>query len=219
MPVGPVLIDRLLQPLIRAPFVWITTQTLAALGEAHPRRGAGFNPTFYFNLGSGVGGGWWWTANLPRASAWRNRFGHLRLDRAGTTVESRCSGWGRTKKIRDLTARAPTASLPARRQLDRRAARHLAARWRRAIPTAKHSEGNREDWPLRWGTSFNCCTPRSLCWVAVWRRLANRCGRPLHAPCRATSWKPFSRLRRFAWRNWGRMPCPSAPWNERVSWR
>ena len=38
-------------------------------------------------------------------------FGHLRLDRAGTTVESRCSGWVVDKKLRNLTARTPDSQL------------------------------------------------------------------------------------------------------------
>ena len=101
-----------LQPLIRAPVVVDNDANLAALGEAIHGAGAGFNPTFYFNLGSGVGGGLVVDGNiyhgLPPGEI---EFGHLRLDRAGTTVESRCSGWAADKKIRDLTARTPDSQL------------------------------------------------------------------------------------------------------------
>lgn len=73
----------------------------AALGEAVLGAGADADPVFYFNLGSGVGGGLVIGRNvyhgLPPGEA---EFGHLRLDRAGATVESRCSGWAIDRQIR-----------------------------------------------------------------------------------------------------------------------
>lgn len=118
-----------LQPLVHAPVVVDNDANLAALGEAAHGAGAGFNPTFYFNLGSGVGGGLVVDGNIYHGlPPGETEFGHLRLDRTGTTVESRCSGWAVDKKIRDLNARAPDSQLA--RRVGRSSggeARHLAA--------------------------------------------------------------------------------------------
>lgn len=74
---------------------------LAALAEATHGAGAGQSPLFYFNLGSGVGGGIVIGGRIyhgqPPGEA---EFGHLGLDRSGATVESRCSGWAIDRRIR-----------------------------------------------------------------------------------------------------------------------
>jgi len=76
---------------------------LAALAEATCGAGAGLSRVFYFNLGSGVGGGFVIDGTLyhgrPPGEA---EFGHLRLERSGATVESRCSGWAVDAEIRKL---------------------------------------------------------------------------------------------------------------------
>ena len=41
-------------------------------------------------------------------------FGHLRLDRDGTTVEERCSGWAVDRRLRALAASAPDGKLAHR---------------------------------------------------------------------------------------------------------
>ena len=75
----------------------------AALGEAARGAGAGFNPVFYVTLGSGVGGGLAVDGRVYHgAKPGEAEIGHLRLDRAGTIVEHRCSGWAVDKKIRAL---------------------------------------------------------------------------------------------------------------------
>lgn len=77
----------------------------ATLAEATRGAGAGRNPVFYFNLGSGVGGGLVMDGRIyhghPPGEA---EFGHLRLDRTGVTVEDRCSGWAVDARIRQLKA-------------------------------------------------------------------------------------------------------------------
>lgn len=101
---------------------------MAALGEATHGAGAGFNPVFYFNLGSGVGGGLVMNQRIYHGTTpGEIEFGHLRLDRTGTTLESKCSGWAVDKEIRRLTAEAPDsllAKLTARSNGGE--ARHLA---------------------------------------------------------------------------------------------
>ena len=73
---------------------------VAALGEAFADPDS--SPLFYFNLGSGVGGG---LAIGQRIYHGRPpgecEFGHVRLDRRGATVESRCSGWAVDARIRE----------------------------------------------------------------------------------------------------------------------
>src|SRR5262252_413372 len=66
---------------------------VAALGEAKRGAGVGFNPVFYVTLGSGVGGGLVVDGKIYHgATPGESEIGHVRLDRVGTTVESRCSG-------------------------------------------------------------------------------------------------------------------------------
>lgn len=74
-----------------------------ALGEATRGAGAGYDPVFYVTLGSGVGGGLVAGGSIYHGAApGEAEFGHLRLDRSGATVESRCSGWAIDRRIREL---------------------------------------------------------------------------------------------------------------------
>jgi glucokinase len=90
---------------------------VAALGEAARGAGAGSDPVFYAALGSGAGGGLVSRGDVyPGAPPGEAEFGHLRLDRDGNTVESRCSGWAVDARIRRLAeggARGPLASAAA----------------------------------------------------------------------------------------------------------
>ena len=84
--------------------VWIDNDgNVAALGEARCGAGQGGDPVFYVTLGSGVGGGLVVAGNIFHgARPGEAEIGHLRLDRAGTIVESRCSGWAVDARIREL---------------------------------------------------------------------------------------------------------------------
>jgi glucokinase len=78
---------------------------VAALGEATRGAGASFNPVFYVTLGSGVGGGLVADGRIYHgATPGESEIGHVRLDRSGTIVESRCSGWAVDARIRALQA-------------------------------------------------------------------------------------------------------------------
>jgi glucokinase len=84
----------------------------AALGEALRGAGRGFNPAFYFNMGSGVGSGLVMDGKIYHgAKPGEAEFGHLLLDRDKTTVESQCSGWAVDKKIRALKTTVPESAL------------------------------------------------------------------------------------------------------------
>ena len=96
----------------------------AALGEAlcgagaRPEQGdaggpfAQTSPLFYVTLGSGVGGGLVVEGRIFHgAPPGEAEFGHLRLDRDGSTVESRCSGWAVDARVRRLRDEEPTSFL------------------------------------------------------------------------------------------------------------
>jgi glucokinase len=85
---------------------------VAALGEARNGAGRGRNPVFYVTLGSGVGGGLVVDGKIYHgASPGEAEIGHIRLDRTGTIVESRCSGWAIDARIRDLQKTEPESVL------------------------------------------------------------------------------------------------------------
>lgn len=92
-----------LRDLSRLPVIVENDSNAAALAEATRGAGQGLNPVFYFNLGSGVGGGLVVDGRIyhgtPPGEA---EFGHLRLDKSGVTVEERCSGWAVDARIRAL---------------------------------------------------------------------------------------------------------------------
>ncbi len=85
---------------------------VAALGEAKQGAGRGFNPAFYVTLGSGVGGGLVVDGKIYHgATPGEAEIGHVRLDRQGTIVESRCSGWAVDRRIRELKNQHPDSVL------------------------------------------------------------------------------------------------------------
>ena len=93
-----------LTALTSRPVVLENDANSAALGEAVRGAGAGFNPVFYITLGSGVGGGLAVDGRIYHgAKPGEAELGHVRLDRDGTIVEDRCSGWAVDRKIRQLT--------------------------------------------------------------------------------------------------------------------
>ena len=115
--------------LAGAPVAIENDANVATLGEAVHGAGRGLDPVFYANFGSGVGGGLVAAGSLYHGAVpGEAEFGHLRLDRSGTTVEDRCSGWAVDRRIRALVREHPTSDL-ARPVGGREGgeARHLAA--------------------------------------------------------------------------------------------
>ena len=85
---------------------------VAALGEATFGAGKGFNPVLYITLGSGMGAGLVindevYHGILPGEL----EIGHMRMDKAGTILEARCSGWAVDRKIREVIAKHPVGIL------------------------------------------------------------------------------------------------------------
>jgi glucokinase len=76
---------------------------VGALGESLSGAGRGASPVFYTTLGSGVGGGMTLDGQIYHGDIpGECEIGHVRLDRHGATVESRCSGWAIDARIRAL---------------------------------------------------------------------------------------------------------------------
>jgi glucokinase len=101
-----------LQQLASAPVFVENDANVAALGESRHGAGVGSNPVFYVTLGSGVGGGLVVNGAIYHGSVpGEAEIGHVRLDRTGTTVESRCSGWAVDARIREFAKKEPTSLL------------------------------------------------------------------------------------------------------------
>src|SRR5512140_1406061 len=95
-----------------APAVVENDGNVAALGEALRGAGVGSNPVFYVTLGSGVGGGLVVDGRIYHgAKPGEAEIGHVRLDRNGTIVEGRCSGWAVDARIRELKVKEPESML------------------------------------------------------------------------------------------------------------
>ncbi|MBE0545061.1 MAG: ROK family protein [Verrucomicrobia bacterium] len=98
--------------LTGAPVFADNDANVAALGEAWLGAGVGFNPMFYTTLGSGVGGGLVLDGTIYHgATPGESELGHVRLDRTGTTLESRCSGWAVDARIRESNRQNPLSLL------------------------------------------------------------------------------------------------------------
>ncbi len=85
---------------------------VAALGEALHGAGRGANPVFWVNSGSGVGGGLVVDGRLYHGAApGEMEIGHVRLERDGTIVENRCSGWAVDRAVRAAVEKEPRSVL------------------------------------------------------------------------------------------------------------
>jgi glucokinase len=98
--------------LTHAPVFVDNDANVAALGEAYHGAGRGANPVFYVTLGSGVGGGLVADGRIYHgAQPGEAEIGHVRLDRSGVILESRCSGWAVDARIRALNETNPSSVL------------------------------------------------------------------------------------------------------------
>jgi glucokinase len=102
---------------------------LATLGEARCGAGAGANPVFYTNMGSGVGGGLVVNGAIYHgAPPGEMEFGHLRLQGSERILEDDCAGWSLDRAIRVAVKSAPDSALaPLVAAEPGGEARHLAA--------------------------------------------------------------------------------------------
>ncbi|MFO1475243.1 MAG: ROK family protein [Verrucomicrobiota bacterium] len=128
-----------LEGMTRVPISIDNDANVAALGEAYCGAGAKFNPVFYVTLGSGVGGGLIVNGAIYHgAPPGESEIGLLRIDRAGTLLESRCSGWAVDAKVRAAAAGNPRSVLAGKVGLsDGTGSRSLAAAIQEGDPVAR----------------------------------------------------------------------------------
>ncbi len=101
-----------LEKLTKAPVKVDNDANVGALGEALRGAGIGCDPVFYVTLGSGVGGGLVTDGKIYHgATPGEAEIGHVRLDRKGATVESRCSGWAVDAKVQEAIKKEPKGLL------------------------------------------------------------------------------------------------------------
>ncbi|PYI88954.1 MAG: sugar kinase [Verrucomicrobia bacterium] len=101
-----------LRSLTNKPVAVENDANLGALGEATHGAGVGFSPVVFLTLGSGMGGGLVVDGKIYHgAIPGEAEIGHVLLDRHGTIVEQRCSGWAVDRKIRELKTTAPESLL------------------------------------------------------------------------------------------------------------
>lgn len=110
-----------------------------ALGEALRGAGRGSNPIFYVTLGSGVGGGLAVEGRIFHgAKPGESEIGHVRLDKTGTIVEQRCSGWAVDRAVRTaMQEDASSALARAAAGLERGQARALVPALQQHCPFAQ----------------------------------------------------------------------------------
>jgi len=97
-----------LQQMINKPVVVDNDANVAALAEACYGKGKGHSRVFYMTIGSGIGGGMVIDGSIYHGCLpGEAEVGHLRLDKKGTTLESKCSGWALNKKIRNYINHHP----------------------------------------------------------------------------------------------------------------
>lgn len=100
------------EELTGAPTLIENDANTAALAEARFGAGSDYDPVFYTNSGTGVGGGLVVGGEIYHgAEPGEAEFGHLRLDEAGTIVEDRCSGRAVDARIRELARQQPESIL------------------------------------------------------------------------------------------------------------
>jgi len=110
----------------------------AALGEALAGAGQGQSPVFYVTLGSGIGGGLVIDGSIFHGhSMTEAEIGHVRLNPAGDTLESRCSGWAVDRRLCEYAAANPDSPLARRLDGGGGEARHLAKAMADGDPGAK----------------------------------------------------------------------------------
>ena len=101
-----------LRELASVPVFVDNDANVAALGEALHGAGRGASPVFWVNSGSGVGGGLVVDGRLYHgALPGEMEIGHVRLERDGTIVEDRCSGWAVDRAVRAAVEKDPQSVL------------------------------------------------------------------------------------------------------------
>src|SRR3954469_1064940 len=153
-----------LQDLIGAAVAVENDANTACLGEAMRGAGKGRNPVFYVTLGSGVGGGLVADRRIYHgAIPGEAEIGHLRLDRSGTIVEERCSGWAVDRRIREAVKESKGKLAELCRGVKTGEARHLSAAFAADDPlAAKILKETAEDLAFALSHVVHLCHPEVI---------------------------------------------------------
>lgn len=101
-----------LHELTGKPVVIENDANTAALAEALYGSGKGYIRVFYMTIGSGIGGGMILNGEIYYGKEpGEVEVGHLRLNKGGDTLESKCSGWAVNKKVRAYIDQNPDSLL------------------------------------------------------------------------------------------------------------
>ncbi len=101
-----------LKELTQKPAVIENDANVAALAEAVYGCGKGYERVFYITIGSGIGGGMIIDGDIYHGrTPGEAEVGHLRMNKKGVTLESKCSGWAVNKKIRTYIHKNPDSML------------------------------------------------------------------------------------------------------------
>jgi glucokinase len=101
-----------LEKVTGRPVVVDNDANVAALAEAAYGAGKHSKNVFYMTIGSGIGGGFVVNGHIYHGrTPGEVEIGHLRLNKNGETLESRCSGWAVNKKIRKFLEQHPGSLL------------------------------------------------------------------------------------------------------------
>ncbi len=86
--------------------------TTAGFAEAVLGKGENYKKVFYITIGSGIGGGFVINKEIYHGSyLGEAEIGHIRLDKNGSTLESKCSGWAIDKKLKKYIQDNPDSTL------------------------------------------------------------------------------------------------------------
>ncbi len=101
-----------LEQLTAKPVIIENDANVAALGEAIHGAGRARNRVFYMTIGSGIGGGYIINQQIYHGQLpGEVEIGHIRLNKAGETLESACSGWAINGQVRKFMLENPTSLL------------------------------------------------------------------------------------------------------------
>lgn len=97
-----------LQQLTQKPAAVENDANVAALAEAVHGCGKGCKSVFYITIGSGIGGGMVTDGEIYHGKTpGEVEIGHVRMNKKGITLESKCSGWAVNKKVRAYIQKNP----------------------------------------------------------------------------------------------------------------
>ncbi len=101
-------IKEWLEKLTKKPVVIENDANVAALAESVYGCGKGYERVFYITIGSGIGGGMVINGDIYHGKKpGEVEIGHLRLNKKGSTLESKCSGWAVNKMVRTYIQQYP----------------------------------------------------------------------------------------------------------------